>query len=263
MDWQRTLLIFGMGMIAWLLVIQWNQFQEDQPKSESSYNQVEVDRSENAEIVGLQERAYISQAAGDLPQLESMPTLDVAPTPLQRQLVTAKNDVLEITIDTLGGDIVNAVLLQHFDRKADEGGKALPILQNTRENLYVARSGLIGPNATDTNEGRPQFAAAFDNYILNADKEKLTIDLTINIDGVRIGTKLSIRYLNGPRAGVVAKFWFQKTTNDRHFEVDGYKSVGTDSPLGEALEGAHVDDTVSFDVRDQEIRVQVTELKQA
>ena len=38
--------------------------------------------------------------------------------------------------------------------------------------------------------------------------------------GVRIGTKLSIRYLNGPRAGVVAKFWFQKTTNDRKFEVN-------------------------------------------
>lgn len=192
MDWQRTLLIFGMGMIAWLLVIQWNQFQEDQPKSEPSYNQVEVDRSENAEAVGLQERAYTSQAAGDLPQLESMPTLDVAPTPLQRQLVTAKNDVLEITIDTLGGDIVNAVLLQHFDRKADEGGKALPILQNTRENLYVARSGLIGPSATDTTEGRPQFAAAFDSYILNADKEKLTIDLTINIDGVRIVKRFTL-----------------------------------------------------------------------
>ncbi|MDC0053867.1 hypothetical protein OAK05_06350 [Gammaproteobacteria bacterium] len=43
MDWQRTLLIFGMGMIAWLLVIQWNQFQEKQPQTESSYSQVEVD----------------------------------------------------------------------------------------------------------------------------------------------------------------------------------------------------------------------------
>lgn len=78
--------------------------------------------------------------------------------------------------------------------------------------------------------------------------------------GVRIGTKLSIRYLNGPRAGVVAKFWFQKTTNDRKFEVNGYKSVGTDSPLGEALEGAHVDDIVTFNVRGDEIRVQIIDM---
>jgi hypothetical protein len=80
-------------------------------------------------------------------------------------------------------------------------------------------------------------------------------------DGIRIGTKLSIRYLNGPRAGVVAKFWFQKTTNDRKFEVNGYKSVGTDSPLGEALEGAQVDDIVTFTLRDEDIRVQVIEMK--
>ncbi len=78
--------------------------------------------------------------------------------------------------------------------------------------------------------------------------------------GVRIGTKLSIRYLNGPRAGVVAKFWFQKTTNDRKFEVNGYKSVGTDSPLGEALEGAQVNDIVAFNLRDDEIRVQIIDM---
>ena len=81
--------------------------------------------------------------------------------------------------------------------------------------------------------------------------------------GVHIGTKLSIRYLNGPRAGVVAKFWFQKTTNDRKFEVNGYKSVGTDSPLGEALEGAQVDDIVTFNVRTDEIRVQVIDMHHA
>lgn len=81
--------------------------------------------------------------------------------------------------------------------------------------------------------------------------------------GVRIGTKLSIRYLNGPRAGVVAKFWFQRITNDRKFEVNGYKSVGTDSPLGEALEGAQVDDIATFKVRDDEIRVQVIDMHHA
>ena len=186
MDWQRTLLIFGMGMIAWLLVIQWNQFQENQPQTESSYSQVEVDRSENLDMAGLKERAYTGQVVGDLPQLESLPTLEVTPTPSQSRLITAKNDVLEITIDTLGGDIVSAVLLQHFDRKIDEGGKPFPILQNSRENLYVARSGLIGPNATDTNEGRPQFAAASNSYLLNVDEEELSVDLTLNADGVRI-----------------------------------------------------------------------------
>ena len=79
--------------------------------------------------------------------------------------------------------------------------------------------------------------------------------------GVRIGIKLSIRYLNGPRAGVVAKFWFQKTTNDPSFELEGYKSLGTDSPLGIALEGAQLDEIVSFALRGEDIRVQVLEIR--
>lgn len=85
----------------------------------------------------------------------------------------------------------------------------------------------------------------------------------IDTDGIRIGTKLSIRYLNGPRAGVVGKFWFQEITNDRQFEVNGYKSVGTDSPLGEALEGAQANDIVTFNVRDEEIRVQIIDMSHA
>jgi len=77
-------------------------------------------------------------------------------------------------------------------------------------------------------------------------------------DCIRIGTKFSIRYLNGPRAGFVAKFLFHTSTG---YEVRGYKTLGTDSPLGEAIEEAQLDDIVNFSVRDEEIRVQVIELK--
>jgi very-short-patch-repair endonuclease len=78
--------------------------------------------------------------------------------------------------------------------------------------------------------------------------------------GVKIGSKLSIRYLDGPRAGTVAKFWLQKTTNDPKFESDGYTSVGANKPLGEALEGGMVDDIVTYTAGSQEIRVQIIDL---
>lgn len=81
--------------------------------------------------------------------------------------------------------------------------------------------------------------------------------------GVRIGTKLSIRYLNGPRAGTVANIWFQKANNDRNLDVNGYKPVRIDSPLGEALEGAQIDDIVTFNVGNEEVRVQLIEMKHA
>lgn len=97
--------------------------------------------------------------------------------------------------------------------------------------------------------------------VTNVVKEPIAIKTETN--SVRIGSKITIRYLDGPRAGTLAKFWFQKTTNDPKFESDGYTSLAPDKPLGEALEGGLVDDTLSYEVGDKEIRVQIIELRQS
>ncbi|MDR9447557.1 MAG: AAA domain-containing protein, partial [Balneolaceae bacterium] len=81
------------------------------------------------------------------------------------------------------------------------------------------------------------------------------------VDTVRIGSKLLVRFLNGPRAGALHKLWFQEKTNDPNFSVGEHRSIGTDSPLGAALEDAQVDDIVTFKVKDKEIRVEIIELE--
>ncbi|WP_438952689.1 hypothetical protein, partial [Porticoccus sp.] len=78
---------------------------------------------------------------------------------------------------------------------------------------------------------------------------------------IKIGTKFSLRYLDGPRAGAVAKFWFQQQTNDPRYHLDGYTTVGNDSPLGEALEGAEVGEMSSYPHGNQEVRVEVLEIE--
>ena len=79
--------------------------------------------------------------------------------------------------------------------------------------------------------------------------------------GVKIGSKISVRYLNGPRAGVVTKFVFQKTTYVPRFEIDGFRQIGPDSPLGQALEGAQIGEILVFHAKGDEIRVQVMDLE--
>ena len=44
MDWQRTLLISGMAITAWLLVIQWNNFNDQRAKVVDSFNETVIDR---------------------------------------------------------------------------------------------------------------------------------------------------------------------------------------------------------------------------
>ena len=193
MDWQRTILIAGMGLVAWMLVIQWNQFQGQDLVVQPSYSETQSNYgSEQESVAGITS----PQNSEELPQLESMPqssaSLDLAQPSSNRNLITAKNDVIEIVIDPLGGDIVSGLLLKHFDKKPEDGGQPFPILQNSRDNIYIARSGLIGPSGTDTAEGRPKFSFANSNYILSDAEDTLNIDLVLNDGGVRIVKRFTL-----------------------------------------------------------------------
>ena len=193
MDWQRTILIGGMGLVAWMLVIQWNQFQDQEVALQPNYSESQPSYSSSLEsVTGVDS----SQNGEELPQLESTPetspSLDLARPSLSKNLITAKNDVIEIVIDPVGGDIVSGLLLKHFDKKPEDGGQPFPILQNSRDNIYVARSGLIGPSGTDTAKGRPTFSFVDSSYVLSDDEDELNIDLVLNDGGVRIVKRFTL-----------------------------------------------------------------------
>ena len=193
MDWQRTVLIGGMGLVAWMLVIQWNQFEDQNVALEQSYSESQTNYESSFDSVTTSTGLANSD---ELPQLQSVPEssglLDLAPPTPNENFITAQNDVIEIVIDPIGGDIVSGLLLTHFDKKLEDGGQPFPILQNSRDNTYVARSGLIGPSGTDTAEGRPKFSIASKNFVLNDDQDTLNIDLVLNDSGVRIVKRFTL-----------------------------------------------------------------------
>ena len=189
MDWQRTALIAGMCIVAWLLMIQWNQSQEQGVSMPVVELQSEYSSATNRDsVLPIDE----SSQAEELPRLALSQVVEQESKVVNRQLITLKNDVLELVVDTLGGDIIDAKLLQHFDRKPELGGQPFSMLKNTPENTYVARSGLIGKNGTDTGQGRPQFRATLKEYVLGEDEDSITVDLTTNIDNVRFVKRFSL-----------------------------------------------------------------------
>ncbi len=182
-----------MGLVAWMLVIQWNQFEDQNVALEQSYSESQTNYESSFDLVTT---STGSANSDELPQLQSVPEssglLDLAlPTP-NENFITAQNDVIEIVIDPIGGDIVSGLLLTHFDKKLEDGGQPFPILQNSRDNTYVARSGLIGPSGTDTAEGRPEFSIASTNFVLNDDQDTLNIDMVLNDSGVRIVKRFTL-----------------------------------------------------------------------
>lgn len=176
MDVQRIILIAALCLISYMLVLQWNQDYGQQPAAQEVTTSVS---------------AYDSQpVSSELPQAEeTAQTGDIPGTATQAlqqaKLVTVKTDVLDVIIDTKGGDIIQVALPQY---KATLGSE-LPfiLLEQTTNRTYVSQSGLVGKNGPDASpEGRPTYSITQNEFVLDG-QETVNVDLTYtDKNGVQI-----------------------------------------------------------------------------
>ena len=176
MDWQKSFLIIGMAVSAWLLVIQWNHFSERQDSFVETVEPVDTQIS-SSNYDKRVDSITISDFSNELPTvIEQEIETSVLPVIKEFSYIRATTDLLDILIDPEGGDIVKATLLKHKD-KLSETGKPIVLLDNTSDKLYIARSGIIGRNATDTVDGRPIFASRSQQYNLTDGSSSMDVDL--------------------------------------------------------------------------------------
>ncbi len=180
MDWQRTTILGAIAVVSVLLINQWGNFQE---RNRPVVSQETTHSATIPEVA----TSTVDSSQGDIPavvdtEAESVPTL-VAPN--QAQLISVKTDKLEMLIDTKGGDIVKVALPEHLESLKGEPTPFI-LLNRTQATTYVAQSGLIGKNATDTAAGRPTYSAEQLSYNLADGEETLNVDLTLRQDQVTI-----------------------------------------------------------------------------
>ena len=183
MDWQKTLNLVAIGVVAWLLLIQWDQFDGAETAMQAANSSEQV-----ITVSGELPAVEINTLADELPSVASEIPASTGSSDkvFDNRLVTVTTDVFEVSIDTLGGDIVQVRLLNHLTAMPEDGGVPFELLTRSNSNQYVAQSGLIGKNGTDTAKGRPLFAVATNSYQLTNGDQQLNIDLTLNQDGVKI-----------------------------------------------------------------------------
>ena len=179
MDWQKTLNLVAIGLVAWLLLIEWEQHDSEKKQEIAS-----VESYLPAPEAGDLPVPQADDLGSELPMVMQEPMVELSPQGGDR-LVVVNTDVLQVTIDTLGGDIVEVQLLQHFTAMPDDNGAPFTLLNRSADSLYVAQSGLIGENGTDTAEGRPEFATASSSYNIGM-SDSINVDLTLNQNGVKI-----------------------------------------------------------------------------
>ncbi len=170
MDWLRTSLIAGIALVCFLLMIRWGEFQErNQPTiSQATVAENTIDLSGTSDVPSVSS----TPAAND----NQIPGATDQPETQSTGWISVKTDVLDVLIDPHGGDIVKAAL-PTFYAKLNSPDTPFILLNQTDSHTYVARSGLVGPDGTDTKDSRPRFTSAKSNYSLADGQEQLAVDL--------------------------------------------------------------------------------------
>jgi YidC/Oxa1 family membrane protein insertase len=177
MDWQKNLLIAAILATLLMLVIRWNEFQEQLPAPVAVASQ---NSSPAATPTGAVPSATseIPVAAGDVSEAEKVELATA-------KLISVKTDSFDLVINPLGGDITQLALPRHF-LKLDTPDQPFVLLDNRDNHTYLAQSGLIGLNGTDTAEGRPLFNSEQQEYQLAEGQDQLQVDLVLQQGEVKI-----------------------------------------------------------------------------
>jgi YidC/Oxa1 family membrane protein insertase len=135
---------------------------------------------------------------GDIPNIN--PALDTeAPKSLLESLsakrqVQVSTDVLELTIDTEGGDIVHLALPAYGEDRADPKSHYV-LLDESQKRFYIAQSGLVGEEGPDIyGVGRGNYTVESHHVALSEGQNELVVDLkTRTKTGVEVIKRFSFK----------------------------------------------------------------------
>jgi YidC/Oxa1 family membrane protein insertase len=236
MNWQKNIILAAIGVVIWLLVVRWSGFEGIQP--------VQPVADQQSQIPIQMQYPNESTATSTLPSLADEPVIKETYVDSEHQYISVKTDVIEVTLDTLGGDIVEVKLLKNLTEMAVDGGQPITLLTRSNGDLFVAESGLIGKDGTDTAKGRPQFNSVSSSYELLEGESSLNVDLVYVQNGVDIvkrfefkpsNYQIGISYLiNNPTSASWSATFFGQFKRDDH-EPESSASAGMKPYLGAAL----------------------------
>ncbi|WP_312961666.1 membrane protein insertase YidC [Stutzerimonas nitrititolerans] len=243
MDIKRSILLVALAVVAYLLVLQWNQ----------DYGQAalpaETSQTQSSAVPQLPDTPSAPAADNgthdDLPAVAGQEQASALPSTSasSEELIRVRTDVLDVAIDPRGGDIVELHLPQ-YPRRQDRPDVPFQLFERSGQRLYVAQSGLIG-DGPDQASGRPLYSSAQRQYQLAEGEDQLVVDLTYSANGVnyvkrftfaRENYDLNVRYLIDNQSGKPwTGYMFGQLKRDSSGDPSSSTATGTATYLGAAL----------------------------
>lgn len=193
MDIRRSILLVGLAVVAYMLILAWNedygQIVAPQPSKSAP---APVEKS-------VQAPAAVQQVADDTQEftVPEQPQADSAAYQAKQasasdQLIHVSTDVLKLIIDLKGGNIISATMPNYKTSLGSD--QPLALLESNSSRHYVVESGLIGKNGFDSSKNGPipVYQTERSSFSLEEGENELKIDLVYQDDS---GVSLTKTYL--------------------------------------------------------------------
>lgn len=106
------------------------------------------------------------------------------PAPTKGQIVTVTTDRLQVAIDTQGGDLIQAKLLQYPESLGSK--QPFLLLNDNPKTRYIAESGLLSAIGPDTKTSQALYSVDQANYALAPNQHDVVVNLHWQKDGIQV-----------------------------------------------------------------------------
>lgn len=178
MDYKKIGLYAALIVVALIL---WNAWQREFPPVDNSAPTTQSQSSTNSNTAPSTTTSGTTSASSAVPTVPSAQHTASKTTPNSAQnlksgqFIHVKTDVLDIIIDTHGGNIEQAQLLKYPQTLHSKN--SVELFNTNQDSLYVAQSGLTGPNGPDTQKGQAKYKASSLRYNLNQGQKTIKVPL--------------------------------------------------------------------------------------
>ena len=209
MEQQRLMLFVALAFIMYLMFDAWQQDNAPEKVTTTPSVTAPATTNRNNEIPVSPEQNTATSSAIPVSPSSTVPTEQSQEIFKHGQAIHVVTDVLDVTINSVGGDIRQLKLLK-YPTKLHETNNPFLLMDEKLPRIFVAQSGFTG-KAADTNSSieAPNHLDTYKtertNYVLDESKDSMAVNLYwTNKDGVQF-TKTYTFYRNSYKVDVQHK----------------------------------------------------------
>lgn len=175
---KRNIVLMGLVFVGFLLYNQWTLERTTKAQAQPMQTSASVDGLPPSTV--LNDKQSLPPGSVVQQQVAQESTENIPSS----RLIHVSTDVLDITIDKKGGNIVSAKLLDYH--KKLKSAEPIQILNDSAEKLYVAQSGLLSKLGPDKSEGQATFESSQNDYMMKEGQHDLNVDISWSENGLKV-----------------------------------------------------------------------------